>query len=312
MERRPIALIQVDLDGLWAVRRCYGLSGTAEDEDPVFREALPVLLQVFDALNLRVTFFVVGADCRVDWKRRALASVLECGHEIANHSMTHNLGFARMPATLIEREVESCGKILRQTLDIEPRGFRAPGYGFSPALWEILPGRGIEYDASLLPTPWGWALRAVDRLISTRSTGPKTQYGTIGGARAPRVPFQPHRNGRTAAPGLWEIPVSVSPGLRLPFHGAMGCMLGETATARAIERLRRKTGFLNYVLHGMDLVDGAKWKVTAGRWGRRFFAVDPRQRREFFESMLERIAGSFTVMRSDEWILRARKVVEND
>ncbi|KPL09652.1 hypothetical protein AMJ85_06265, partial [candidate division BRC1 bacterium SM23_51] len=67
---RPVAFIQVDLDGLWAVRRCYGVSGSPEQDDPVYSHALPALLDLFDRLAVKATFFVVGADAEVAWKRR--------------------------------------------------------------------------------------------------------------------------------------------------------------------------------------------------------------------------------------------------
>lgn len=332
----PVAFIQVDLDGLWAVRRCYGLAGSPEQDDPVYSLALPALLELFDQLQIKATFFVVGADAPVAWKCRHLRTALERGHELANHSMTHDLAFARLPAAQRESEVAQCQRTLRETLGVEARGFRAPGYGFSPALVQTLIRMGFSYDASLLPTPWGWLMRWIGRRISLASDNEKIQYGSFRDWRAPLHPFPLDRKmegqlapapkstaghgakkslaesqARSIESSIWEIPVSVSRRGRLPFHGGIGYLLGRRWVDRAIGVLARREGFLNYVIHGMDLVDGRKWEVVPTRKGRWFFQGGERERLEFFAQVCRRIAGEFETCRTDGWVEQARKTVKN-
>ena len=320
---RPIALIQIDLDGLWAVRRCYGGEGAPEQDDPVYSRALPALLDLLDRFEAKATFFVVGADAQVAWKRRLLESAVERGHELANHSMTHDLALGQRERDRLEEEVGGCQRVLKEAFGIEARGFRAPGYGLTGSVLETLRRLGLRYDSSLLPTPWGWAMRGIARWISGRRRGKSISYGSWMGWRAPLRPCvvepadrsDPSRTseaGSASKESLWELPVSVTPRLRLPFHGGVGFLLGRRWVERAIGSLSRREGFLNYVIHGMDLVDGREWEATPTRRGRRFFAGRVRERLEFFEGVCRAIRERFEIRRTDRWVEEAQTRVEND
>lgn len=316
MQVRPVAFIQVDLDGLWAVRRCYGCKGAPEQDDPVYGQALGALLDLFDRLSIKATFFVVGADAQVAWKRRRLEAVVERGHEIANHSMSHSLRFARLSRAEMEEEIGGCREVLSEALGVETRGFRAPGYGFSPALVEVLESLGLWYDASMLPTPWGCVMRWIDRRISVGPRRDKSQYGaSVWGWSAPLHPFRLN-NTKGALPGgggasLFEIPVSVTRRLRMPFHGGIGYLLGRRWVDGSIRGLARR-GYLNYVLHGMDVLDGRLWGVTTSRWGKWFFGGSVRERLDFFTQALAEISRRYEIVRTDQWVERSRSGVEND
>lgn len=296
----PVAFIQVDLDGLWAVRRCYGGSGLPEQDDPVYSQSVPALLDLFDQLDIKATFFVVGVDAHVTWKQRHLAAIRDRGHEIALHSMTHDLALGRASIDVIEREVMDGRKALAEALGVEAAGFRAPGYAFSPELLAVLAAQGFRYDSSLLPTRWGWALRWIDRRISRGAEREKTQYGSRAQGRAPLRPYPAEIEG--ARWGLWEIPVSVTARLRLPFHGAIGYLLGARYVNFTVNSLARGPRFLNYILHGMDLVDGRKWPVTAQGKGRRFFQGSASERLDFFAGILSAIRRRFEIRRTDQWV----------
>lgn len=313
---RPTAFVQVDLDGLWAVRRCYGGAGLPEQDDPVYSQALPAALDLFDRLDIVATFFVVGADARVAWKRRHLESVRDRGHEIANHSMSHHLGLGRLEAAEMEREIADCQATLAETLGVEVRGFRAPGYGVSPALIETLSRLGLWYDSSLFPMPWGWVMRWMDRRMSVGKQRDHPQYGNARGGRAPLGPYRPDPR-QPVRPGngqerLWEIPVSVSARCRLPFHGGIGFLLGRRWLRRAVRGLERNARFVNYVMHGIDLVDGRTWDVISSRRSRWIFGGTARERLGFFTETLREVCHRFEVQRTDRWVEHARAVNEND
>jgi len=314
---RPSACVQVDLDGLWAVRRCYGLRGRPEEDDPVYSEALPALLDLFERLAIPATFFVVGADARVTWKQPYLRRIGACGHEVANHSMEHPLGLERLEAEALAREAAQAQEAIGAAAGVTPRGFRAPGFALTPGLPDALERLGFLYDASLLPAPWGWALRWVGRRLSTNGRGKGRQYGRARGMRAPLRPYHPDSQHpeRPAVGGgtFWEVPVSVTPRVRLPFHGALGLLLGRRRVIRAMDALARREGFLCYVIHGMDLVDGRLWPVTARPGGRWVFAGERRERRAFFTRICQEIRQRFDPVRTDRFLLdAARKNVDGE
>jgi len=300
----PTAFIQVDLDGLWAVRRCYGLRGSPEQDDPVYSCALPTLLDLFERFSIKATFFVVGADAEVAWKRERLKAVIERGHEIANHSMDHDLGLANASLDKLTNELICSQKTLSERLDVEPRGFRAPGYAFSGALAQAMCGTGLWYDASLLPTLWGWLMRGAGRLIAAGPRQSKAWYGSLRGAGSSLRPYRlaTESDGGSGQRQLWEIPISVTPGLRLPFHGAIGYLLGTGWVNRAIGKVGRAEGVINYVIHGIDLIDGRQWEVVPTRLGRLVFERRVGERVDFLTEILRRLSGECRVCRTDQWV----------
>jgi hypothetical protein len=229
--------------------------------------------------------------------------------------MTHNLELGRLDAAPLESEVVGCQNMLKESFGVEARGFRAPGYGFSQPLLETLGQLDFWYDASLFPTPWGAVLRWMGRRISATPRREKAQYGSRQDWRAPLNPYRldPHRKSKIENPKskLWEIPVSVTRRLRFPFHGGVGFLLGKRWVERAIRSLQRGEGFLNYLIHGMDLVDGRKWEVTPSRMGRWLFAGGTRERLEFFTEICRKITGRFEIRRTDQWVEQARTGAEN-
>ncbi len=314
-DRPPTAVIQVDVDGFWAVRRCYGRGGRPEDEDPVYREAVPALLEMFRGLGISATFFVVGADVQVPWKRKILEKVLDAGHEVANHSFNHALQMGQLERKQVESEILDCQQALIEVLQVQARGFRAPGYSCSLPVLEVLERNGFWYDASLLPTRWGSVLRWIARRISVAPGSPVPQFGARRNRKSGIGPFWT-AGGAKSGPNeklacqifpLMEVPVSVTPRLRFPMHGGIGFLLGKRYVMRAVGAIGRTVRFLNYVIHGMDVVDGQRWPVISG-WGQRWlFGGSGATRLKFFTAVCSHIREHFEVVRTDRWVERMRK-----
>jgi hypothetical protein len=72
---------------------------------------------------------------------------------------------------------------------------------------------------------------------------------TTKGARAFLGSRWPHRREDV---GLWSIPISVTPGLRIPL---IGTTLLASPMARALSIAARRIRFLNLELHAIDLAD---------------------------------------------------------
>ncbi|MBN1516373.1 polysaccharide deacetylase family protein [Candidatus Sumerlaeota bacterium] len=291
-ESGPVASIQIDLDGVWAIRRCYGdRSLSPEDADAVYSEGLPRWLDLLDELELRASFFAVGRDAQADWKAELLRQTVQRGHEIGNHSMTHPLDLASLPQDALESEVCSAQRALNAATGFHPRGFKAPGYSISDALIRLLDERGFVYDASLFSTPWGGAMRGLTRWLSHgKGENSGTQYGgNWSGGRflTPRVVG--------AGRGLLEAPVCVTPFLRLPFHGGIALALGEGYFRRCLDACRRAELPLNYTLHGVDLTGLGAKELTGGRGGW-FFRHDAENRRRRVKDILRLIQERYKIL----------------
>jgi peptidoglycan-N-acetylglucosamine deacetylase len=92
-------------------------------DDGPHPEHTPRLLDVLAALELRATFFVVGA--RVASERALTRRIVEAGHLLGGHSYTH----APPPTTsalALLREVRRTGELLGDVVGRAPTHFRPP------------------------------------------------------------------------------------------------------------------------------------------------------------------------------------------
>jgi peptidoglycan-N-acetylglucosamine deacetylase len=253
------AAVSVDLDGLHHYARIHGLQDSLLDARARALHltlALPRLLALLDAHGLKATFFVVGEDV-VGEGAQALALAVQGGHELASHSHTHPYGLAQASAEAVEDELSHAEEALVSVSGRRPVGFRAPGYTLSSAMLVALSRRGYVYDASVFPAaPYYLAKAAV--LAGMAFTG-RASASALDSPRvllAPRTPYrpdvrQPYRPG--AAP-LLELPMSVTPVLRVPFFGT----LLTTAPFAFVERTYRAVAtdsFLSLELHAVDVLD---------------------------------------------------------
>lgn len=244
-------IVSVDLDDLACYHAIHGLAPPDPSHAGVVLErCLPRFLELFDELNVRATFFVIGRDLQRDLAgdgrgAALLRQAVAAGHELGNHSFSHAYDLVRWTPEEIYADLRACDVLLRG-LGARPTGFRAPGYTHDPMLLQQVAALGYRYDSSLLPSPIYYAAKlAMIGWMTMR--GVQSQSLARGGLSF-LGPTRPHF---MADCGLWEVPVSVSPVLRLP-------MVGTFVLARRAHLLRREAEtrrYLHLELHGIDLAD---------------------------------------------------------
>lgn len=253
-ERRT--LVSVDLDDVACYHAIHGLPAP----DPAMRglvleRCLPRFLDLFGALGVRATFFVVGRDLDRDLGERGrgaelLRAALTEGHELANHSYAHAYDLVTWPSGAMRADLQACDAVLR-ALGADPRGFRAPGYTHDERLLAQVRTLGYAYDSSALPSPPYYAAKLGALVLYALVRRPSQSLAR--GARAFLGPRSPHRR----ADGLWELPISVTPGLRLPLIGT-SLLCTPEPIARRLVAAARELGDLHIELHGLDLADGER------------------------------------------------------
>ncbi|MSN24247.1 MAG: DUF3473 domain-containing protein [Geobacter sp.] len=196
------------------------------------------LLDLFDELDIRGTFFMLGVVAEAIPK---LASRIAArGHEVASHGYSHQLVYEMTPEVFKE-EVIRTGDLIAGQTGRAPVGFRAPQWSlgkFTPWAFEILAGEGYLYDSSCTPLPF------------------------IGNAKGPMSPYQI----LTTAGNLWEIPPLVTPTRfgNLPSGGGWGLRLLPVKTI--LEGVRNAHSSGNPAvcfLHPRDVdVDGPRLKLS--------------------------------------------------
>jgi len=294
------AFVHVDVDDLWAIADCYGIDVSPAEAHAVTRDALPRLRALFSELGIHATFFAVGRDIEDPTVADLYRQLVADGHQVGNHSWSHALNFRSLSRTQLREEISQAQEILARELQVTPVGFRAPGYGYSHQLADVLADHGFAYDSSLMPGPYGGAFRWLDRRLQKTAGGSgaagKTQYSRL---RDTWNPLSPHC---VAGGRLLEIPAATSPLLRLPFQAGVCMRLGPAyfhAHLRAF-RLRPRLPLL-FLLHAADAADFSSVRHPFFRKVK-YFATPVEVKIKHLRQMLRQVQKQRTVETTESWL----------
>jgi Predicted xylanase/chitin deacetylase len=264
VSERKAAGISFDLDNLWSYLKTHGDPGW--DTYPSYLDRLlPDVLDLFGRRGLRVSFFIVGRDAALEKNRAVLKLIAEAGHEAGNHSFDHEPWLHRKTKPEIEAEIGRAETAITEATGLRPRGFRGPGFSWSPDLIEVLAARGYLYDASTFPTfigPLGRLYYFARSSLSERQREERRKLfgGAAEGLRPVRPYFWRLRGGTT----LLEIPVTTLPLLKTPFHlsyllylGAISPAAMRTYLRTALAACRTSRTGVSFLLHPLDFLAAA-------------------------------------------------------
>jgi peptidoglycan/xylan/chitin deacetylase (PgdA/CDA1 family) len=257
---QPIVSISVDLDAVECYFRIYALPGAPPEEArfAILRRCLPRFAELFAKHDVPATFFVVGRDLEQDPEGRArLLELAGLGHELANHSYSHPYDLVRLDRASMGQEIDRAHEAVAACAGRAPVGFRAPGYATTPQLLELLCARGYRYDSSAFPSvPYYLAKAAVMAALRLAGRRSGSLLDSPQVLLAPRTPYHP-RAESAYRPGqlpILELPMAVTPGLRLPIYGS-ALVLAPPWLRRSLVASALTTPFFNLELHGIDLAD---------------------------------------------------------
>jgi hypothetical protein len=255
---RPARLcaVSVDLDEIPFYRQIHGLSedGAASDH-AVFDIALPRLGELAHALDMPLTFFVIGDTLRREQNGEKLRALAEKGHELGNHTLGHRYDLTRLDRAAMQSEIGGAQDAIQKATGVRPVGFRAPGYTVTDELLGLLESATFLYDSSVFPCPAYWSLKAAAMsMIRLRGRRSRSVLDTPRVLTAPRRPYRIGRPYWTRGNGPIELPIQVTPGLRLPFIGTSLTMAGPRG-ARVLARSLIGEPLINLELHGVDVLD---------------------------------------------------------
>jgi hypothetical protein len=279
-----ICSVSVDLDGLGSYAAIHGLPADSLPQRAA--QAVPVvalgrLCELFASLRLHATFFVIGGELGIPGSAAALKVAAAAGHEIGSHSYAHDYALSRGAEPQIEADLARAEQAIAAAVGSVPRGFRAPGYTISPALFEAVRARGYLYDSSVLPSPLYYAAKAV--AIAVYALRGRRSRSILGGAGQWFTRRKPHWR-----EGLRELPIATVPVLRAPVIGTSVLALRDRAAA-SFARAGQAGGHLNLELHGIDALDAsdATPELAAAQPGLRLPAAEKLRRlRAVLESLM--------------------------
>jgi len=266
-----------------------------------FDTFIPMVLDVLDALNLKITFFIVGQDAALEKNHDVLKLITERGHEVGNHSFIHEPWLHLYPKDQIKKEILDTEDHIQRVTGQKPLGFRGPGFSWSHHLLEVLIDNDYLYDASTLPTFLGPLARAYyfwkSDLTDEEKEKRKKLYGSFSeGFR----PIKPYYLKISEENKILEIPVTTMPVLKTPFHLSYLIYLSRFSKILMVFYLNlalqmcRVTGTRpSFLLHPLDLIGGDKVRELS------FFPgmdVDTEHKKSIFKKVINLLTIDFELV----------------
>ena len=175
------------------------VNGGLRDETgvKVWKEGLPMLLDLYDRYGVRATFFYIAGFARQH--PEIVRMVQGHGHEIACHGLTHrhDKAFDVMPYQEQLEHLTTAKKILEDIAGEEVVSFRAPALRVNSDTPKALIEAGFRYDSSVAP-------QRMDMFMSLGSRNKLQWFG------APRAPYSASdvNLARKGDSVITEVPVS--------------------------------------------------------------------------------------------------------
>lgn len=301
-----LASISIDLDGLDLYHAIHGLDPPDSQHDPIHEVALPRFLSLFAEVRAPSTLFVVTRYLSRPKVVEVLSRARDSGHEIASHTHSHPYGLAALPRETIEQELDAAAQEIVTHFGMKPRGFRSPGYGVDETIVDCLDQRGYAYDSSVFPCPpYYLAKGLVMALMHLRGKPSGSAMTDPRGLLAPIQPYRPHRKRyfRPAKRGrdLWEIPMCVVPGVRLPIIGTSLALFGYGFFAAAYPALRWTQRYVNIELHGIDLLSSEDVGVSPALVAKQPDLRKPlAEKRATFKRVFQRLSHDYDMVTLEE------------
>ncbi|MBW2979903.1 polysaccharide deacetylase family protein [Candidatus Woesearchaeota archaeon] len=180
------------------------------------------LLDIFRKHDIKTTFFVTGY--YAERENAQVKEIRQAGHEIASHGYNHH--YRGNGEFDIYRDIEKSKRILEKITHKKINGFRAPQLQFSYKLLSCLDKLGFEYDSSLHPT----------HLSGPRNAG--------------AYPIQIHKPFKDLR--IKEVPLAVTPKLRLPMGWLWMRLLGLNWTKIMVKSLLKRGITPNIYIHSWE------------------------------------------------------------
>jgi len=261
---RLLASISLDLDNVWSYMRIHGDQGW-ESHPSYLDPLIEIVLERLRRHGTRITVFIVGQDAAIERNAGALKRITAEGHDVGNHSFSHEPWFHTYTPDKVEQEVRAAEESIERVTGVRPRGYRAPGFSLTPETLRVLVRRGYTYDCSTFPTFLGPLARAYYFFQSdSMGEGDKEQRKELfGSAKEGFRDLQPYYWQLDGDTRLLEIPVTTMPIARVPIHMSYLHYLAMRSTTVAMAYLRTAIELCklrriepSFLLHPLDFLGG--------------------------------------------------------
>ena len=137
---KPVASLSLDADNQWSYEMIRGEPDWESAPSYLGRMA-PRVLELLDARDVFITFFLIGRDAETD--ADAFASLAAAGHEIGNHSYSHPIYLYRSPGET-RRQLERAQRVITDVTGVTPKFARPPCGVRTPAYFRAAQHFGLR------------------------------------------------------------------------------------------------------------------------------------------------------------------------
>ena len=242
--------LHVDVDNLWVYEEEFGIR-ILPDKEYIYKKSLPFLLQLLNKTNSKATFMVIGKDLKLKACRSFCKKAVSEGHEIANHTWSHPIYFAKLSQKEKEKEIIKAHIEISKVCQQKPVGFRGPGYYEDREIISILKKLDYKYDSSVLPG-FAQGLMSSYALLKNKENKRKT-FGKAGYLLSPEKKH--FVKGVHFKEKLVELPISVLPFVRFPIHTTFAYYFGSFYRKLILNYLKSGPNYMLYLFHAIDFMD---------------------------------------------------------
>lgn len=119
--------------------------------------------------GFKLSVYVIGKDLENPSHARQVRRWHEAGHEVGNHTWSHNYSLGSQSRQRIQQEIGDAHARIADCVGEEPKGFIAPAWSTSRQVVKALTGLGYEYDTSVFPSVFMYPLMAKSLLSHARN-----------------------------------------------------------------------------------------------------------------------------------------------
>ena len=260
-----IACINVDVDPIVCYYAIHGLDASEIDEDPISTNGLSRFLELFKETSVKATFFVTAHGFN-EKNREILKKTAADGHEIADHSFSHDYRLTRLAKEEIYQEIKKNRDFLEEVAGITCKGFRSPGYNSSEELISVLKSVGYIYDSSLFPSISyylaKWLLINLKKLSGHNSKSIISSFADAFGRYTPEFIDKTVRDVKHEG-NFVELPMTtLFPLAKIPLIGTSIITFPDFLLNMML-KVSEKRSFINIEAHGIDLCDAGESALFA-------------------------------------------------
>ncbi len=244
----------IDIDPIDCYFDIHGLKTEKTTDDPVFSKGVVRFLDLFEKHGIKATFFVTASNLSEN-SRKVLKMISEKGHEIGNHTCSHDYRLTLLDRDEIKSEIRKNHDLIKEISGYSCTGFRSPGYNMSDDVISILKEEEYLYDSSFFPSPMyylaKWLIIKIKRLRKRISRSIIYSMMDCIGRKEPYQLGKSIRETDTDSSFL-ELPITTVTPIGLPLIGTSAIVFPEFIYNLML-RLSLRSDYINFEAHGIDL-----------------------------------------------------------